>query len=125
MSIIMYDTKTVNTEHPPIDGIDDMPETDDEKALYLFPQIADKKKNKNTSIVFWMQMNHMWKQLLSVNKIIKDLNLNMGVHKLESTDMVVIGFHTNKHPDMTHASHYERILMSRLPADTPARLAID
>jgi hypothetical protein len=46
----------------------------------------------------------VWKQILLMNKLVKDLNLYMGKHKLGSTKTVVIGFLANKHLDMTHVS---------------------
>jgi hypothetical protein len=83
-----------------------MPETDKDWEPY-FPKIANKKNKEGTSIVFQIQTDHLikvWKQLLLTNKIVKDLNLYMGEHKLRSTEIVVIGFLTVKHPDMTHMS---------------------
>jgi hypothetical protein len=58
-----------------------------------------------------------WRKFL--NKEAKQAKLYVGIHKLESTEMEMIRFIAQKHPEMTHLNRFETALMTKLPKGTP------
>jgi hypothetical protein len=54
-----------------------------------------------------------------MEKEAQELQLYVGIHKLESTETEIIGFIAQKHPEMTHLNRFETALMTKLPMETP------
>jgi hypothetical protein len=54
-----------------------------------------------------------------MEKEAQELQLYVGIHKLESTETEIIGYIAQKHPEMTHPNQFETALMKKLPMETP------
>ena len=50
---------------------------------------------------------------------VTEQKLYIGVHKLDSTEMQIIGFVAQKHLEETHVNRYESYLKEKLPAGMP------
>jgi hypothetical protein len=88
--------------------------------VHYFQPIPNKRNKNGTSIVFRIFTEHShvtWRQHMEQD--IKEYNLYIGVHKLESTEMEIIRFPTQNHPEMAHFSQCKIVLMSQLPKGTP------
>jgi cell fate regulator YaaT (PSP1 superfamily) len=68
-----------------------------------FQLIPDKRNKNGIFIVFHISTEHShmaWRK--QVEQDVKEYNIYIGVHKLKSTNMEIIRFLSQKHPEMTH-----------------------
>jgi hypothetical protein len=99
MGIHAYVPLSANA-NPEIESFDDLPDTDEGREPY-FRSIQDKRNKKGTSIVFHIitEYSHVeWRKYME--KEAQELQLYVGIHKLESTKTEIIGFIAQKHPEM-------------------------
>jgi hypothetical protein len=118
MGIHAYEPSSANM-NPEIESFDNLPDTDEGREPYFWP-IQDKRNKKGTSIVFHIstEYSHVkWRKYME--KEAQELQLYVGIHKLESTETEIIGFIAQKHPEMTHLNRFETALMTKLPIETP------
>jgi hypothetical protein len=118
MGIHAYDPSSANA-NPEIESFDDLPDTDEGREPYFRP-IQDKRNKKGTSIVFHIstEYSHVkWRKYMEIEA--QELQLYVGIHKLESTETEIIGFIAQKHPEMTHPNRFETTLMTKLSMETP------
>jgi hypothetical protein len=105
MGINIYDPLSTSEKpdiNPEIEAFDDLPKTAEEREHYFQP-IQDKRNKTSTSIVFHIMTKYRhieWKKFL--DKEAKEEKLYVGIHKLESTEMEIIGFIAQKLPETTH-----------------------
>jgi hypothetical protein len=108
-----YENPDINLE---IETFDDIPTTAKGREHYFRP-IHNKQNKTGTLIMFCIMTKYShveWRKFLD-----KEAKLYVGIHKLESTEMEIIGFIAHKHPEMTHLNQFETALMTKLPKGTP------
>ena len=122
MGINVYDPLSTS-ENPDInleiEAFDDLPKATGEREHYFQP-IQDKRNKTGTSIVFHIMTKYShveWRKFLDEEA--KEEKLYVGIHKLESTEMEIIGFIAQKLPEMTHLNRFEKALMKKLPTRIP------
>jgi hypothetical protein len=115
MVITVHDLVAATAYDSPISYPDALPETEVERAPF-FLKINDKINKDGTSIIFWActDFDHItWQTMLPMDKIIQDMKLHIGVHKLESTETQIIGFMSNKN------DAFAQVIKSKFPNGTP------
>jgi hypothetical protein len=99
---------------------DDLPDSTADWFPRYFKQVPDKKYKTSVALLFRVETiyNHVkWRNEMAEQ--LRESNIYIGIHKLDSAETQIIGFLANKHPEETHINRYEAFLQSQLPKGTP------